>query len=186
MRYAYGLTSALLLGGAAISLATGFPAGAQVAQNDAAKLSSMVPRAGAPASFADLTAQLQPAVVNISTRQKVKVQNENPFAGSPFEQFFGGQGGSRTHAVLEKLGYRILHKRRDEVEPMFSRARIEAAMEKAGRKASAARPLAWIMVETNRQTFRHELRTRFWPGGGDEVLLGEAHAHGAWVEWYGK
>lgn len=97
MRYAYGLTSALLLGGATLSLATGFPAGAQVAQNDAQKMSSVAPRAGAPATFADLTAQLQPAVVNISTRQKVKVQSDNPFAGTPFENMFGGdgaQGGS--------------------------------------------------------------------------------------------
>ncbi|WP_174549174.1 Do family serine endopeptidase [Novosphingobium rosa] len=97
MRYVYGLTSALLLGGATFSLVSGFPAGAQVAQNDAQKMSAVVPRAGAPASFADLTAQLQPAVVNISTRQKVKVQNENPLAGTPFEGMFGGQsdgGGS--------------------------------------------------------------------------------------------
>lgn len=70
--------------------------------------------------------------------------------------------------------------------PPEGRARIEAAMAAAGARATAQRPLAWIMVETNRQTFRHELRTRFWPGGQEEVLLGEAHAHGAWVEWYGK
>ncbi|MEN9719043.1 MAG: hypothetical protein RIQ99_1921, partial [Pseudomonadota bacterium] len=73
MRYAYGVTSALLLGGAAISLITGIPAGAQVAQNDAQQIQGIVPRAGAPASFADLTQQLQPAVVNIAVRQKVKV-----------------------------------------------------------------------------------------------------------------
>ena len=68
MKYAYGVTSALLLGGAAISLATGVPAGAQVAQNDAGAMGQIVPRAGAPGSFAELTQQLQPAVVNISTR----------------------------------------------------------------------------------------------------------------------
>ena len=95
VRYAYGLTSALLLGGATLSLATGFPAGAQVAQNDAQKMSAVVPRGGAPASFADLTAQLQPAVVNISTRQKVKVQSDNPFAGTPFENMFGGGDGAQ-------------------------------------------------------------------------------------------
>jgi len=33
VRYAYGLTTALLLGGATVSLVTGLPAGAQVAQN---------------------------------------------------------------------------------------------------------------------------------------------------------
>ncbi|PNU05976.1 Do family serine endopeptidase [Novosphingobium guangzhouense] len=95
MRYAYGLTTALLLGGATASLVTGYPAGAQVAQNEASEISKVVPRAGAPASFADLTAQLQPAVVNISTRQKVQVAGagNNPFAGTPFEGLFGGQGG---------------------------------------------------------------------------------------------
>ncbi|PKB19349.1 serine protease Do [Novosphingobium kunmingense] len=95
MRYAYGVTSALLLGGAALSLATGLPAGAQVAQNDASQMTGVVPRAGAPASFADLTQQLQPAVVNISTRQKIQVQaGGNPFAGTPFEGLFGGGGGN--------------------------------------------------------------------------------------------
>jgi serine protease Do len=66
------------------------------------------PRAGAPATFADLTAQLQPAVVNISTRQKVKVQSDNPFAGTPFENMFGGDGaqgggGSQTREA-QSLG----------------------------------------------------------------------------------
>ena len=69
VRYAYGLTTALLLGGATLSLATGYPAGAQVAQNESSQISRAVPRAGAPDSFADLTEQLAPAVVNISTRQ---------------------------------------------------------------------------------------------------------------------
>ena len=35
VRYAYGVTAALLLGGATLSLTTGFPAGAQVAQKRA-------------------------------------------------------------------------------------------------------------------------------------------------------
>ena len=94
MRYAYGVTSALLLAGSALTLVTGFPAGAQVAQNDQSEMRSVVPRAGAPSSFADLTQQLQPAVVNISTRQRVKVQNNNPFAGTPFGDLFGGGQGN--------------------------------------------------------------------------------------------
>ena len=96
MRYAYGLTSALLVGGAAISLVTGFPAGAQVAQNEGIEMQRAVPRAGAPESFADLTEQLQPAVVNISTRQRVEIQqNANPFAGTPFADLFGQRGRSQ-------------------------------------------------------------------------------------------
>ncbi|PXW71271.1 hypothetical protein C7451_11317 [Blastomonas natatoria] len=62
---------------------------------------------------------------------------------------------------------------------------IEAAMEEAGAKATPERPLAWISLETNRATFRHELKVRFWPGGGEAQLLGEAQAHGAWVRWLG-
>ena len=62
---------------------------------------------------------------------------------------------------------------------------LERAMQAAGAGATAQRPLAWVTVETNRATFRHELRCRYWPGGGgDWHLLGEAHAHGAWVEWH--
>ncbi len=92
VRYVYGLTSALLVGGAAVSLMTGYPAGAQVAQNDTSVMNQVVPQAGAPASFADLTEQLQPAVVNIATRQSVEV-NRNPFAGTPFAELFNRRGG---------------------------------------------------------------------------------------------
>lgn len=83
MRYAYGVAMTLLMGGTAFSLATGH-AGAQVAQNAPAV---MAPRAGAPISFADLTARLQPAVVNISTKQRVPVRQQ---AADPFEEFFRG------------------------------------------------------------------------------------------------
>jgi hypothetical protein len=69
--------------------------------------------------------------------------------------------------------------------PADTRSRIEAAMVRAGAAADATRRLAWIMLETNRQTFRHELTVRFWPGGAEPVRLGEAHAHGAWVDWRG-
>src|SRR5690348_16707095 len=82
VRYAYGVTMALLIGGTAFSLATG-QAGAQVPQN-APGTSSLAPRAGAPMSFADLVAKLQPAVVNISTKQRIPVKNQ----ADPFEQFF--------------------------------------------------------------------------------------------------
>jgi serine protease Do len=93
VRYSYSITTALLLGGAALTLATGYPAGAQVAQNERLQIGQAVPVAGAPASFADLTEALMPAVVNISTRQSVTVQNANPFAGTPFEGMFGNRGG---------------------------------------------------------------------------------------------
>jgi hypothetical protein len=69
--------------------------------------------------------------------------------------------------------------------PAERRVAITSAIEAAGAAATAERPLAWMMLETNRATFRHELTVRYWPGDGDAVLLGEAQAHGAWVEWRG-
>lgn len=95
MRYAYAITSALLLGGTAATLALQSPGTAQTAQNEPGTLAvASAPRPGAPMSFADLASRLQPAVVNISTRQRVQVQT-NPFAGTPFGDFFGGDAGGR-------------------------------------------------------------------------------------------
>jgi len=85
VRYAYGVAMALLLGGTAFSLATG-QAGAQIAQNAP---SALAPRPGAPMSFADLSARLAPAVVNISTKQRIPVKTQT----DPFEEFFRRFGG---------------------------------------------------------------------------------------------
>lgn len=69
--------------------------------------------------------------------------------------------------------------------PEGTQTMIAGAMEQAGEAATPDRPLAWVNLETNRETFRHELRIRYWPGRADEALLGCAHPHGAWVEWFG-
>ncbi|MDP1028288.1 Do family serine endopeptidase [Sphingomonas sp. KR1UV-12] len=99
MRYAYAITGALLLGGATATLALQ-PTSAQTAQNEPGTIQAAAPRPGAPMSFADMVAKLQPAVVNISTKQSIQAprQQANPFAGTPFENFFGqmpGQGGGQ-------------------------------------------------------------------------------------------
>jgi serine protease Do len=98
VRYVYGLSAALLLGGAAATLA-GSPLGAQTAQNDPAAMSAAAPRPGAPMSFADLAARLQPSVVNISTKQTLRVSRQQQLPPG-FEEFFRqfgapvpGQGG---------------------------------------------------------------------------------------------
>ena len=97
MRYVYGITSALLVGGTALALVTQSPVIAQVAQNEKSEIAKAVPRAGAPESFADLVEQLQPAVVNISTKQEVTLGVRlDPFAGTrepvTQEQQGGGSG----------------------------------------------------------------------------------------------
>lgn len=69
--------------------------------------------------------------------------------------------------------------------PADQQARIAAAMEAAGARATADRPLAWIALEANRTVHHHELVVRHWPGGANGTMLGRAHAHGAWIEWLG-
>ena len=59
MRYVYGMTAALLLGGAAATLTLN-PVGAQTAQNEPGSIRAAPPGGGAPMSFADLAARLLP------------------------------------------------------------------------------------------------------------------------------
>ncbi|MBB5987957.1 Do family serine endopeptidase [Sphingobium lignivorans] len=100
MRYAYAITAALLLGGTTLALTSHSTSViAQTAQNEGT--AAAAPQ-GAPASLADMVEKLQPAVVNISTRQRVQVQN--PFAGTPFGGLFGfGEGGPQTRQA-QSLG----------------------------------------------------------------------------------
>ena len=67
--------------------------------------------------------------------------------------------------------------------PVDQQARVTAAMEAAGRKATADRPLAWIALEANRVLHIHEMTVRFWPGGEEGETLTRAHPHGAWIGW---
>jgi len=95
LRYAYAITAGLLIAGTAATLTLPSASNAQLAQNEPGSIQPITaPRAGAPMSFADMVAKLQPAVVNISTKQRVTVTSGgNPFAGTPFEGLFGQQGG---------------------------------------------------------------------------------------------
>lgn len=73
--------------------------------------------------------------------------------------------------------------------PDAEQAAVESAMAKAAEAATEDTPLAWLSLETNRETFRHELHARYWPSaddaGGEPKMLAHAHPHGAWVEWVG-
>jgi serine protease Do len=79
-----------------------------------AQTKAPVPTQQGPESVADLAAGLLDAVVNISTSQKVKNDDQAPMPqvpeGSPFQDFFdeffkgqGGEGGSRQRTV-DSLG----------------------------------------------------------------------------------
>jgi serine protease Do len=114
VRYVYGLTAALLLGGAAATLTIG-PVGAQTAQNEPGAIVAGTPRPNAPMSFADLAERLQPAVVNISTRQSIQVSRQQQQLPPGFEEFFrrfgapvpnqdGGNGGDSVTQRGGSLG----------------------------------------------------------------------------------
>jgi serine protease Do len=65
---------------------------AQPAQNAQPPAVAIMPPGGAPRSFADLTARLAPAVVNVSTTQKVEIGRMRRMpgqpGGNPLEEFF--------------------------------------------------------------------------------------------------
>lgn len=60
-------------------------------------------------------------------------------------------------------------------------ARITAAMEAAGARATDERPLAWVKMEPDRVTAVQEVWVRTWPEGAPEAKVAQAQAHGAWV-----
>lgn len=111
VRYVYGITAALLIGGSLTNVAVG-PVGAQTALNQPGAINANPPRAGAPMSFADLAERLQPAVVNISTRQSITVARRRalPPGMEEFFRRFGqevpgqGQGGQGDDNVTQRGG----------------------------------------------------------------------------------
>ncbi len=79
----------LMTGVAAIAVAQA--PGQPVAQNAVPPAVAIQPPGGAPRSFADLTSKLAPAVVNVSTTQKVEIgrmRRMPGMQGNPLEEFF--------------------------------------------------------------------------------------------------
>lgn len=62
------------------------------------------------------------------------------------------------------------------------RARILAALNAAGARATPATPVAWLRMEWDSGHTPHRIRLQSWPDGTDRHL-GNAHPHGAWIEW---
>lgn len=60
--------------------------------------------------------------------------------------------------------------------------RIRAAMNAASDRATADRPLAWVMVEPDRALGLQVIRIRCAPGNWEWRILGTSHAHGRWVQ----
>ncbi len=118
------IPAALIMGGAAFffvpSLAQSPPAlvpapvtaAAPPAQNAVSPAMPIMPPGGAPRSFADLTSRLSPAVVNVSTTQKVEVgRGRGGAPSSPLEELFrrfqeqqGEDGGAPVTREATSLG----------------------------------------------------------------------------------
>ena len=88
------------------------------------------------------------------------------------------QADGTTRALFHSIMWQYM--------PPSAQSRILTAMEQAGSAATPDRPLAWVALESDPATLRHELWVRYWNGGqkdGEKCLLAIAHPHAAWVEW---
>jgi hypothetical protein len=73
--------------------------------------------------------------------------------------------------------------------PPDARARLDAVLADAGRRATADAPLHRLQYEDEPlpdggAALRHELRLASWPPG-DDRLLAHGQPHGDWIEWHG-
>lgn len=84
------------------------------------------------------------------------------------------QEAGATRVVLHSIAFQYF--------PEQTKARIAAALERAGKSATAGAPLAWLRYEHAEGDERITLRLRTWPGG-EERLLAYCHPHGSWVKW---
>lgn len=67
--------------------------------------------------------------------------------------------------------------------PPEGRARVKAAIEAAGARATGRRPLAWLSMEFPGRVTTAHLTLATWPGTGEIETLALAHPHGASVNW---
>jgi hypothetical protein len=83
------------------------------------------------------------------------------------------QVAGTTRVVLHSIAFQYF--------PDDTKARIAAAMARAGSAATPGSPLAWLRYEHDGGE-RITLRLRTWPGG-EERLLAYCHPHGSEVDW---
>jgi hypothetical protein len=82
--------------------------------------------------------------------------------------------GGVCHLVFHTIAHQYF--------PAESQARIKAAMEAAGARATASAPLAWVGMEADAGAKGAGVTLRLWPGDV-HLSLGRAGFHGQWVAW---
>lgn len=133
-----------------------------------------------------LRAYIWPELSERFARMDAAVEAANRFAPE-IERIRAGAFVENVLAREPKAGVTrmIMHSVVWQYIPADERAEITAAIEAAGEAATMEAPLAWVMLEANRDTHRHQLTVRWWPGGSTTETLAVAHPHGTWVEWVG-
>ncbi|MEQ8267585.1 MAG: DUF2332 family protein [Parvibaculum sp.] len=124
----------------------------------------------------DQTARLAriEAALAVAARKGVNVEKAD--AAEWVERHFGGaERKGEVRLLMHTIVWQYL--------PKETQARIRAAMESAGARATAAAPVAWLSVEADRKDAASAgIRLRMWPGSSDEEL-GRADFHGRWARW---
>lgn len=85
------------------------------------------------------------------------------------------QAERRTRVIFHSIALQYF--------PDEARARVTNLIEKAGARADAMHPLAWLSMEFPAKVTEAQLTLRCWPGDGKEEVLAAAHPHGASVNW---
>lgn len=66
-----------------------------------------------------------------------------------------------------------------------TKAAMNATLTRAGERATPDAPIAWLRMEAHDLAILPDVTLTVWPGG-EERLLGQAHPHGAFVQWKGN
>ncbi|MEM9312321.1 MAG: DUF2332 domain-containing protein [Pseudomonadota bacterium] len=128
----------------------------------------------APERMARIDAAIQLA---LEDAPDVVLEDAADFVKAMFDE---PQPAGTTRAMFHSIMWQYL--------PNAAQDAITAMFEQRGATASRERTLAWVCLETDPATFRHELTVRCWagePSDGQPMKLAYAHPHGAWVEWIG-
>jgi hypothetical protein len=90
----------------------------------------------------------------------------------------------RLRLPMEGLVHVIFHTIAWQYLPKAARAKGDALVEEAGRRATPSAPLARIQVEQDAHRPGAGIFLQFWPGGEALKPVGRADFHGRWIDWH--
>ncbi len=90
----------------------------------------------------------------------------------------------RLREQHDRCAHVIFHTIAWQYFPERSKKRGEALVHEAGRRATPARPLAWLRLEADDMEPGAALTLTTWPYG-EEKVIARADYHGRWIQWIG-